>query len=236
MQQPPPGQGLAFERSGTLTSALVGVAVAWTVTQWLVVLAAPSAVQTYQDAIVNRTPISEISTTYDLLAIPLSLIGVAAFVLTGIWLTRARHNADRIAPDQQRRSPVWVWLGWVVPIVSLWFPKQVVDDVWRSTVRQPDRPDTGLWWGTWIAAQVLSALAAQAFGLTGEPRAEFLEFLVLFEGLAALLTTVAVLQWIRVVRIISRAQDELADTASRSPWDPRPGHPDNYGYPGNYPG
>lgn len=236
MQQPPPGDGLAFERSGTLASWIVGVAVAWTVVQWLVALAAPSAVRTYQDAIASRTPTAEISTTYDLLAIPLSLIGVAAFVLTVIWLARARRNADRIAADQQRRSPVWVWLGWVVPIVSLWFPKQVVDDVWRSTVREPDRPSTGLWWGTWIAAQVLSALAAQAFGFAGEPRTEFLEFLVFFEGLTALLTTVAALQWIRVVRIVSRAQDELADAAPGSARRQLPGHPDNYGYPGGYPG
>lgn len=218
MQQPPPGYGSAFERSGALTSAIVAVAVAWAVIEWLEVLAAPSAIRTYQDVVADRTPASEVVTTYDLLRVPFAFVGIAAFVLTGIWLSRARRNADRIAPDQQRRSTVWVWLGWLVPVVSLWFPKQIVDDVWRSTVRDPGLPSTGWWWGSWIAAQVLNVAAAQAFTITGEPRAGFLEFLDLFELLAALATTIAVLQWIHVVRTVSQAQDALAGTAPPSPW------------------
>ncbi|MGQ0776141.1 MAG: DUF4328 domain-containing protein [Pseudonocardiales bacterium] len=234
-QQQPPGHGSAFERSGALASAIVAVAVVWTVIQWLVVLATPSAVRTYQEAIASRTPASEVFTTYDLLGIALFITGIAAFALTGLWLAAARRNADRIAPEQQRRSSVWVWLGWVVPIVSLWFPKQVVDDVWRSTVRDLAQPSTGWWWGTWISAQLLGGLAAQAFGFTGEPRAGFLEYLILVEGLTALLTTAAMLQWIRVVRTVSQAQDELAN-ATPSAWGRRPEHPDNYGYSSDYPG
>jgi Domain of unknown function (DUF4328) len=218
MQEPPPNYGSAFERSGPLASPIVAVAVAVTVIEWLEALTAPSALRTYRDAIADRTPASEVVTTYDLLRVPLAFFWIAAFVLTSIWLARARRNADRIAPDQQRRSPVWVWLGWLVPVVSLWFPKQVVDDVWRSTVRDPGRPNTGWWWGSWIAAQVLNAVAAQAFTITGEPRAGLLELLDLVELLAALATTIAVLQWIRVVRTVSRAQDTLANTAPPSPW------------------
>ena len=67
--------------------------------------------------------------------------------------------------DRIRRSAVWAWLGWLVPIVSLWFPKQIVDDSWRITsssaaVGQRGRyRDTSLWWGLWIAYQVLANYA-----------------------------------------------------------------------------
>jgi hypothetical protein len=83
------------------------------------------------------------------------LVAIANFVLVGLWLGRAPRNADRIAPDQQSLSSVWVWLGRIVPIVNFWFPKQVIDDAWRSTVRNPEEPRTGSWWGALIAVEVL---------------------------------------------------------------------------------
>jgi Domain of unknown function (DUF4328) len=75
------------------------------------------------------------------------------------WLalaSRARENAVLIAPDRVRRSAVWAWLGWLVPIVSLWFPKQIVDDSWRITSSSAAAGQrgryrgTGMWWGLWI--------------------------------------------------------------------------------------
>lgn len=226
----PPGRGPAFEQSGALASALVGLAVGLVVIQWSMVVATPSAVRTYQDAVASGTPAFEIITAYDLLRFLWPPCEIAAFVVTGIWLARARRNADRIAPDQQRRSSVWVWLGWIVPVVSLWFPKQVIDDVWRTTVRAAvpaDRPSTGWWWGLWIAAQLLGNLAARAFGLTGEPHVGYLEHLFLIESLSALALTVAMTQWIRVVRTVGRAQDALAAAVPASPWRP---------WTGQYPG
>jgi hypothetical protein len=50
-----------------------------------------------------------------------------------LWLSRARENATLIAPDRVRRSAIWAWLGWWVPVVGLWFPKQIVDDSWQIT-------------------------------------------------------------------------------------------------------
>lgn len=207
----PSRDGSGFERSGTLASAIVTVAVAWAVIQWLWVLTAPSAVQTYRNAFLSPTSAAWIFTTYDFLGVLFNLVSLAAFILTGIWLARARRNADRIAPLQQRRSCVWVWLGWLVPVVALWFPKQVVDDVWRSTVHDTGQPSTGWWWGSWIATQLLNSLTAQAFSITGTPREWILENLVFLETLAAIAATIAVLGWIRVVQTLSQAQDALAD-------------------------
>lgn len=208
---PPPGYGLAAERSGPLVPVIMTVAVIWAVIQWLMVSTAPSAVQAYQHAIASGTPADQIFTSYDFLGVPSALVGILAFVLTGIWLSQARRNADRIAPALQRRSKSWVWLGWWFPIVSFWFPKQIIDDVWRGTVRSPGEPDTGWWWGSWIAAQLLGSLSAQVFSFTGEPREAILDNLVIIELLTALATTAAMVGWIRVVRTISQAQDALAN-------------------------
>jgi Domain of unknown function (DUF4328) len=218
-QQLPPGQPLAnstFERSAGLMSAVVVIAAVWTAIQWFMVIAAPSAVRTYepyQYSFVDRSAAADIITGYDLWGMLYLVVSLIAFVLTGIWLARARRNADRIAPAEQRRDKMWVWLGWLVPIVSLWFPKQVVDDVWHSTVQNPGQPNTGWWWGSWIATGLFGGLASAAFTFTGQPRGYILEHLVLLEFLTALAMTIALAGWIRVVRTISRAQDALVDSA-----------------------
>jgi len=143
---------------------------------------------------------------------------VAAFIFTGIWLARARRNAVRIALTPQRRDKMWVWLGWIVPIVSLWYPKQVIDDVWRATL--PSEPTTRWWWGTWIASQLLGGFAdSWASGLKGPVpgttnltnRVTWIEDLVWLELLAALAMTIALPLWIRVVRTITTAQEARAD-------------------------
>ena len=52
--------------------------------------------------------------------------------VTGIvfmrWLWLARTNAEAIEPAPHRHSPIWAVLGWIVPIVSFWFPQAVVRD------------------------------------------------------------------------------------------------------------
>ncbi|MDQ2789612.1 MAG: DUF4328 domain-containing protein [Actinomycetota bacterium] len=155
--------------------------------------------------IASRTPGAFIA--YNVWMVLLFLVAIANFAFVGLWLGRARRNAERIAPDQQRLSSVWVWLGWITPIVNFWFPKQVIDDVWRSTVRDPEEPRTGSWWGAFIAAEVLiwlHGLFATALGSIGP---------VVIWVLAAGMMTVAGVGWIRVVRTISDAQDALASRA-----------------------
>lgn len=58
---------------------------------------------------------------------------VAAGVAFVVWLSRARSNAELINGAAHRRSRGWLVGGWICPVVNLWFPYQVVDDVWRTS-------------------------------------------------------------------------------------------------------
>jgi hypothetical protein len=182
------------------------MAVVWTVDRWLT----PPVTGLL---IASGTPTAFIA--YNVLVVLWLLVCIATFVLVGCWLGQARRNADRIAPDQQRLSKVWVWLSWIVPIVNLWFPKQVVDDVWRSTVRDPGEPRTGWWWGTFIVAAALAWL----FPVT--VASSWVVNWVLVAGM----TTVAAVFWIRVVQTISHSQDTLAGETAPSASRQRPGVP-----------
>jgi hypothetical protein len=61
----------------------------------------------------------------------LALLATAAVFLT--WLWRARHNAELLSRAEHRLSRGWTIGGWFCPIVNLWFPRFVVDDIWRAS-------------------------------------------------------------------------------------------------------
>jgi uncharacterized protein DUF4328 len=108
------------------------------------------------------------------LAVDWSYLGIQA--VTGIvfvrWLWIARTNAEVIEPARHRHSPMWAALGWIVPVVSFWFPQMVVRDVWNAG--NPERPrGTGQlfptpgaelvswWWAAFLTNQVLSTIGAR---------------------------------------------------------------------------
>lgn len=85
------------------------------------------------------------------------LLQVGTLLLAGIfywvWLFRVRANAEALAPQvPQRRGKAWLIFGWIVPIVSFWFPKQIVDDIWTASDPQQRKPGglAAAWWITWI--------------------------------------------------------------------------------------
>ncbi|MGB6161248.1 MAG: DUF4328 domain-containing protein [Pseudonocardiaceae bacterium] len=201
-----PSEGPA--RSGYLRTIVIGLAVAYTGIDWLVAAAATRA---HREATASGAPVRV--TASDVLGTLSPLVLIVAYVATGIWLSRARRNADLLAPDQQRWSKPWVWLSWIVPIISYYAPKQVIDDVWRSTVGDSAGPRTRWWWGTWIAAMVVIGNASIIF-VRGDPISGNE---VIYRWIDAVADTVALVFWISVVRTVSHAQDALADTAVARP-------------------
>ena len=139
--------------------ALVGLASAG-VAGWMVLtfaatssndvdaLAAAPSVQTY------------LVLTYS--SVPLTLATGLFFVL---WLYRATRNVELFGV-RPRRAAGWAIGAWLVPVVSLWWPKQVVDDVVRGS--RPDVPAgcdvralprsgwVTAWWSMWLLKTALS--------------------------------------------------------------------------------
>lgn len=132
-----------------------------------------------------------------------ALFGLAAYLATGFWLQASRKFAVAANPAARfARGPAWTWLGWWVPIVSLWAPYQVVRDIRGAVV--PDRERRvalGLWWPFWLLA-----------GLRlGASSSQDLEIAV--RSVAALALTIAFIYWVRIVREITRAQEKVAGFA-----------------------
>lgn len=70
------------------------------------------------------------------------VVTLATAILFVVWLWRARRNSEAFFVTRHRRNRAWVILGWIIPIVSFWFPRQIVDDVWQtSDKREPPGSD-----------------------------------------------------------------------------------------------
>ncbi len=85
-------------------------------------------------------------------------------VLFMFWLFRAAKLA-RNAQLPAKRDPVWAFLGFFVPVVSLWFPYQVARDTLAPN--DPRRRIAGLWW-TWYLIATIGAGAVGAAAVFSE--------------------------------------------------------------------
>ncbi|MBG0831586.1 DUF4328 domain-containing protein [Planomonospora sp. ID67723] len=107
-------------------------------------------------------------------AIPMTATFFTTAVVFMIWLFRARANAQALMVLPHRRHAAWIVFGWGFPIVHLWYPRQIVDDIWITsklgsagfttlghltldTVRRS--PLVLAWWLSWLVSMVASAFA-----------------------------------------------------------------------------
>jgi hypothetical protein len=84
-------------------------------------------------------------------AADITIVGLS--ILFVVWFYRARINAERHGYPQ-RRARGWAFWGWIVPIVNLWFPFQIMGDIWRAGLPAEQRRETAwlpaLWWTCWL--------------------------------------------------------------------------------------
>jgi Domain of unknown function (DUF4328) len=96
-------------------------------------------------------------------AADITMLGLS--ILFVVWFYRARINAERHGYPQ-RRARAWAFWGWIVPIVNLWFPFQIMGDIWRAGLPAEQRGETAwlpaLWWTCWL----LSGLGIFGAGVT----------------------------------------------------------------------
>jgi hypothetical protein len=97
-------------------------------------------------------------------------------VLFLIWFYRAYANVRALGVPKLRYGVGWSIGAWFVPILNLWRPKQIANDVWRGSdpdlpAPAPDdwteRPVPGLlgwWWAAWLLNPVLYAVANIYYG------------------------------------------------------------------------
>lgn len=197
------------EPLGVLTRLTVAFAVLYTLLQlpryWL----ARDAEERWLDArVANRSP-EEFFTPYELVDLVGTLVLLGAFVVTCLWLWRARVNVEVLSPHSpQARSRAWVWGGWLVPVVNLWFPYQVVRDVLRVRASSRGGSRVGWWWGVLLTTQ-LAVGVEMAFVPVDVVDPDLVSAVPVLAVVTSALTVATCGLWIRVVRAVAADQAEL---------------------------
>ena len=80
---------------------------------------------------------------------------------------------DVVAAAERRYTHGWAIGAWFVPILNLWRPKQVINDVWRAGGRDAGDAEPGWlllsWWLLWMFADVALRIAGSRYGAAETP-------------------------------------------------------------------
>ncbi|MEU6667046.1 DUF4328 domain-containing protein [Streptomyces sp. NPDC046727] len=96
-------------------------------------------------------PLNALEDSYHLVT---SLTGVAVVLCALLflsWLGRVRDTARALSGQEPRYAGIWVYAGWLVPVVNLWFPRGIVVDAFRRTAPGRKVPVcVEVWWVLWL--------------------------------------------------------------------------------------
>lgn len=170
---------------------------------------------------------------------------LVAFLVIGmmfvVWFYRAYTNLPHLGVDTLRFSRIWAVTSWLVPIVNLWRPKQLMNDIWRAS--DPNRPASSsapwrgkavpglflLWWcalvggrllGLGPLASVVDTSVIRSLGIVSG-KAQQVEARLLMATLASGLSAVAGLLAIRVAGMTSARQEARLEKLLTPPSEDR---------------
>ncbi|MFF0266110.1 DUF4328 domain-containing protein [Kribbella sp. NPDC004536] len=210
-----------FQQVGTVGKIAIGLLGASTVTHMLstwsdwntysVVHRYLGGMPNVDDADLNRADaIAKVT------AVPNVIVSVAAAVVFVVWLWRVRVNSEVFSQADHRRSHGWVLASWFVPGPNLWYPKQIVDDVWiasdpKTPVYADDLrrfrtpPLTSVWWVAWIGALAFDVVVRR-FLMWMEATVGSLRGIALAGTASLVLTAVSAVAATMIIRKINHMQ------------------------------
>jgi hypothetical protein len=158
----------------------------------------------------------------------IGLLQVAALIAGAIvfirWLRQAYRNVDVVAPGRRRYGHGWAIGSWFVPILNLWRPKQIVNDVWRAGARDDADAEPGallaVWWLGFIVSNWVGGIAARIYIQDDTPEE-------LRNGTVAYLISdgIDVVAALLAILVVRAASDRLDDRAGSMP-EPGPEAPE----------
>jgi hypothetical protein len=165
------------------------------------------------------------------------IVLLLAALLFLLWFRRAYWNLLALGALRLRYTGGWATWGWLVPLLSLVRPKQLLNDIWRASdpALPPGQPEAWRrrpvpsvltwWWLVFLASVTARAVTTESF----HALAQVMTFGLLgraidairptsgVQALADLLTAVAALLALRVVRMLTDRQQARAERLGAAP-------------------
>jgi len=170
---------------------------------WIVALASIPSAQSYRDQLASGTAADQIVTAYDAMTVIIPITMISSWVITSLWLKKLHIAATAINPSAMRLKRPWVFWSWIVPVVSLWFPKNIIEDLLKAEGSDESKSligkDTLTWWLTWVGFALVNNIGiVSAFDAADG----YVPIRPELELAGACLLTGAYLVWIRIVKTL----------------------------------
>lgn len=137
----------------------------------------------------------------------LSLVGLLLWiplVLLIIWTHRCVTTATALRLPTTR-EPVWAILGWILPVINLWFPYQSVRDCLPPD--HPVRRDVLRWWLGYLAVTVGGVFLVVPIGMIS---IGITPVYIIVLAVLAVVAALTMLRGLRIARAIDEAHRDLA--------------------------
>jgi hypothetical protein len=193
------------QANATMSRQVIAASSSLLAAVWIVAMASIPGAQSYRDQLAAGTVPDKIVTPYDALTVIVPITMIGAWIISSRWLGRLHDAATANNPTAIRRSRRWVIWGWIVPVVSLWFPKNLIDDLLKTTGSEEAKKligkDSMTWWLTWIGYALVNNFSTVA---AFDAPSDYVPIRPEIEIAAACLMTGSYLVWIRIVKTLDR--------------------------------
>lgn len=170
---------------------------------WIVALASIPSAQSYRDQLASGTAADQIVTAYDAMTILIPITMIGSWIITSRWLKQLHIKATTVDPTSMRLKLPWVFWSWIVPVVSLWFPKRLIEDLLKSEGTDEAKAligkDTLTWWLTWVGFALVNNVGIVA---AFDAADGYVPIRPELELAGACLLTGAYLVWVRIVKTL----------------------------------
>jgi hypothetical protein len=113
---------------------------------------------------------------HDLVTLTQMAVYLVAAIVFIRWFHRAYANLPAVGTEGLGHSTGWAIGAWFVPIISLFWPKQIADEIWRGSdpSLEPDQGHSrrqgnasvliGAWWLAFIASSLVVGAGSELWG------------------------------------------------------------------------
>ena len=192
-----------MDKSIAFSKSALSSATALLAAQWIVALASIPSAQDYANQIADGKSPEDITTLYDNLTILIFIFSIWSYIATNRLLKFAYDRETQVNPTSVRLKSVWIYLGWITPVVSFWFPKRIVDDLVEAKSKRtgeanPIGKNSMTWWTTWVSHDLINAIGFAGVALGATTRIE-----PTYQLAAAAMLTASYLVWTKILKALA---------------------------------
>ncbi len=149
---------------------------------------------------------------------------VLSMIFFILWFRRAYYNLHNLPWHNARHTEGWAAGSWFIPILSLFWPYQIMEDTWRGTQNaikerfgEPQSAAIiGWWWALFLLNNFFGYITAFATGGAADVDALLIATKIEFVG--EIISIAAIIITIRVIQRTSNFEKELLEL-SQTPSD-----------------